>query len=87
MTLTQLHLPLHTHTAGCSSQAGTTDAAPGNVWAVEGFRQRYLYATTTNTKLASDAVAPVGGQGHENMQPFLCLNFIIALEGVIPPHD
>jgi microcystin-dependent protein len=38
--------------------------------------------------LAPNVIVPSGGnQPHENMQPFLCINFIIALEGVFPSRN
>jgi microcystin-dependent protein len=38
--------------------------------------------------MASNTVQPSGGgQGHENMPPFLGLNYIIALEGVFPSRS
>ncbi len=39
------------------------------------------------TALSPAAVATVGGQAHENMQPFLALNFCIALQGVYPSRS
>jgi len=36
---------------------------------------------------AGEAVSPVGGsQPHNNMQPYLTLNFNIALQGIFPPR-
>ena len=43
---------------------------------------------STTTNLAPTAVSPVGGsQPHDNMAPYLCINFIISLFGVFPTAD
>jgi microcystin-dependent protein len=43
--------------------------------------------TTPFVSLNDNALAPVGGdQPHNNMQPYLTLNFCIALQGVYPPR-
>jgi microcystin-dependent protein len=43
---------------------------------------------SAKTALASRAIAPLGGnQPHNNMQPYLTLNFCIALQGVMPPRS
>lgn len=41
---------------------------------------------STRVAMSSQAVAPVGGQPHNNMPPYLALNFCIALQGVFPPR-
>jgi microcystin-dependent protein len=39
----------------------------------------------TDTNLSAQAVLPYGGsQPHDNMQPYLCVNFIISLFGIYP---
>ena len=47
------------------------------------------YASANNlTSMGTDAVANTGGsQGHENMQPYLALNFCIALQGLFPSRN
>jgi microcystin-dependent protein len=81
-TLTVSELPTHTHTAVASSVNATTLIAAGNILAAA----NNLYTGTTNlTALMTSTVAPVGGsQAHLNMQPFLILNFSIALQGIFP---
>jgi microcystin-dependent protein len=47
-----------------------------------------LYQGASNGQLAPQALAPAGGdQPHNNMQPYLTLNFNIALQGVFPPRQ
>ena len=46
-----------------------------------------IYQSSSNTQLAAQAAAPSGGDApHNNMQPYLTLNFNIALQGVFPPR-
>jgi len=46
-----------------------------------------LYQSTPNAQLNPEALTPVGGDmPHNNMQPYLVLNFCIALQGVFPPR-
>jgi microcystin-dependent protein len=86
-TLLQTEMPVHTHTA----RADTIDAADTNVPSPNAsFAQSTggtLYQTSTNTQLAPQALTPAGGSlPHNNMQPYLTLNFCIALQGVFPPR-
>jgi microcystin-dependent protein len=38
-----------------------------------------------NQPLAAASLGPVGGsQPHDNMHPYLCINFIISLFGIFP---
>ena len=48
-----------------------------------------LYPEPTNlTALRSGTVANAGGgQGHENMQPYLVVNYVIAIEGLFPSRN
>src|SRR3954454_16851999 len=81
-TLSISEIPTHTHVATASSDNGTVVVATGNVLAAA----NNLYTTPTNlTALMAGTVANVGGsQAHLNMQPFLVLNFSIALKGIFP---
>lgn len=46
-----------------------------------------LYQAASNGTLSDNALAPAGGdQPHNNLQPYLTLNFCIALQGVYPPR-
>jgi microcystin-dependent protein len=91
VTLTAAQMPVHTHTAAVAadSTVATTDqpqsALPGrNASATPSFGK------TANAAMASSAVvlAPAGGgQAHPNMPPFVCVNFIIALQGIFPSRN
>ncbi len=86
VTLVSSQLPTHTHqvTANTSTSAGV---GPANaVWAQPASGQ--TYATLPNVVMNPAAVTSTGSsQSHENMMPFLALNFIIAVEGVYPSRN
>jgi len=85
-TLSIAELPTHTHVLSASSTDGNAPvpfAAAGNVLAASASQ---LYHDPTNlVALNPGTVTNVGGsQAHLNMQPFLTLNFCIALQGIFP---
>jgi|SRR5688572_17267823 microcystin-dependent protein len=81
-TLSIAELPTHTHVVNASSTNAATPIPSGNVLAAS----NNLYASPTNlTSLNPSVVTNIGGsQAHLNMQPFLTLNFCIALQGIFP---
>ena len=69
-----------------------SSAATGNVLAQTPTSVGSVYSneneSTNIAQLASSAISHGGGgQGHENMQPFLALNFCIALQGLFPSRN
>src|SRR5262245_42337047 len=86
-TLTQSEMPAHTHVANVQPNNATTGTPTGNFLAgipTFGYRNSITNATT----LPPSAISNVGGsQPHENRQPFLVLNFIIALQGIFPSRN
>ncbi|QGN34366.1 phage tail protein [Microlunatus sp. Gsoil 973] len=84
LTLTPDQLPAHTHAANASTANADQPAPEGNVWG-SGTLSAYASTQTANLTMNPSALKPAGGnQPHENMPPFLCLNFIIATEGIYP---
>jgi microcystin-dependent protein len=87
LTLLISELPAHTHAANCNSGTGDQYGPPGNFWATDAGGNNEYNATGTSA-MAPGAVGPVGGnQPHNNLQPYLVLNFCIALQGVFPPRS
>lgn len=84
-TVTISELPTHQHLLQGTTVNGTTPVPGGNVLAAAA----NLYAAPTAlTALDPSGVTPVGGsQPHDNMQPYLVLNFCIALQGIFPARD
>src|SRR5688500_16413605 len=86
VTLTSQQIPSHNHALmGSSSTASATDPL-GNVGARVTAAAVFPYGTDNPAQpLSAQAVNPAGGsQPHENMQPYLCINFILSLFGVFP---
>lgn len=85
-TLTINEIPQHTHQVMASDQAANQTTAAGNVWPQSGTTN--FYANNANTTLRPDAIANAGAsQPHPNMQPYLVLNFCIAVIGLYPPRN
>ena len=77
--LTVTQLPPHAHQVRASSR--TTGKSPANAVPAAGGS----YSTTHNVTMAADMLARVGGgRAHDNRQPYLTLNWIIALQGIFP---
>jgi microcystin-dependent protein len=85
VTLLNSEMPGHNH----GLLADFTDAQDSLSPANAGLCQATMYsaATTPLVQLAPGALAPAGGsQPHNNLMPYLTLNFCIALQGVYPPR-
>lgn len=82
-TLSISELPMHTHVFNASNTLGDQPVPTGNVLASA---QSQMYtAAASLTALLPSTIGNVGGsQAHLNMQPFLTLNFCIALQGIFP---
>ena len=82
-TLTQSEMPAHTHVVQASLNEGSVNTGANNVLGVVAGR---LYTDVAAlTTLSPSTITSVGGsQAHINMQPFLTLTYIIALQGIFP---
>jgi microcystin-dependent protein len=90
VTLLESEVPAHSHPMMASTQPGE-DPAPNPGEALARSVGASLYQTVANanlSQLSPNALAVAGGgQPHNNMQPYLTLNFCIALQGVFPPRS
>lgn len=86
VTLSQFNLPAHTHAINGRSAVASTGAPGGATVGAKGrFGRDVLGPADGSATLADATVSNVGGsQAHNNMQPYLALNFIIALQGIFP---
>jgi microcystin-dependent protein len=93
VTLLVTQMPMHNHTVGISNAAGSVSDPTNNILAQSNTgspRQPNLnvpnfVAPPATGTMAPNAVSAAGGsQPHPNLQPFQCVNFIIALQGIFP---
>jgi microcystin-dependent protein len=85
-TLLQGEMPNHTHQLKGDSAAATTPAASGHVWATS--TASPFSSLAPNTTMNASAIGNAGGsQAHDNFQPYLVINFVIALQGIFPSRN
>jgi microcystin-dependent protein len=87
------HLPSHNHSFTAANVGNANTPGPTTILANEGGADAskvsiyapFDYTPVNMTTLAPGSVAAAsGGQPHDNMQPFLVLNFVISLFGIFP---
>jgi microcystin-dependent protein len=84
VTLTTQQIPSHSHALLASTGLATLSAPTGNVTGIVGNIKLYRSATPASP-MSALAVSQTGGnQAHSNLQPFLCIDFIISLFGIYP---
>ena len=88
VTLTTQQIPSHTHTFVASGDSGSafspSNASPGTGTSVT------IYRPQANPAIAMDtgsAQISGGSQPHDNMMPFICINYIISLFGIFPSQN
>lgn len=85
VTLTIDQLGPHSHLSAAQSGAGTSASPFGDVWARSEVAQ---YGTPAAASMDPAAVSPVGAsQPHDNLAPYLTLNYCIALQGIFPSRS
>jgi microcystin-dependent protein len=83
VTLTVNQIPSHTH-ALLGSTTTAVSQTPGGNTPAQSTGQVYTSANSP-ISMSNQSIAPTGGsQPHENMQPYLCISFIISLFGIFP---
>lgn len=86
--LTADEMPGHTHQLMASNDTADSAVPDGTALARSTATDPKWVAPTTPVAVAPQTVGATGsGQGHENMQPFLTLNFCIALNGLFPSRN
>ena len=88
-TLTEQQLPSHNHPMQGSSTVATEDGQTfptGHVLGTDEEEEaQVLYTSGARQNFATTAISSFGGgQAHDNVQPHIALNYIIALEGLFP---
>lgn len=86
-TLAGNEMPQHDHAVEATTNGATVASASGNLLAQSNPIDIYADHAGSNT-LASHSIFNVGGgQAHNNMQPYLAVNFCIALRGLFPSRN
>jgi microcystin-dependent protein len=85
-TLILNEMPAHNHLVNASNTQGDQTAVQGHLLAQEVGKP--YGAFPGNTSLDPTTITNVGGgQAHENRQPYLVINFVIALQGIFPSQN
>lgn len=86
VTLTSSQIPAHAHPALASTSNASSNDPTGNLGGAITVAAVFAYGTDNPlTPLSPSAVGSTGGsQPHSNLQPFLCVSFIISLFGIFP---
>lgn len=89
VTLLQTEMPAHSHGVQGTTSLGLPDPG-GNAWGsgAKGFGNLYTASGAGNVQMSPFGTSITGGNlPHNNLPPFLCLTFIIALQGVFPARS
>ena len=90
-TITASELPQHVHvlqgSLASANPGGTVSNQPGNNLLSQATTDVYTTGAADTTLLPGSVTNVGGSQAHENRQPFLTLNFIIALQGIFPSRN
>ncbi|MEO8436269.1 MAG: tail fiber protein [Pyrinomonadaceae bacterium] len=87
ITLLEGEMPSHNHIANARTSLGNSQTPAAQTWAGSSIVKQYVN-TVPNTPMSPQALAPTGGSlPHNNLQPYLVVTFIIALQGVFPPRS
>jgi microcystin-dependent protein len=91
VTLTTAQMPAHSHTLQAVNQPANSTAPINNLLAADvGGSDDFSYATSTTAikPLLLSAVSTMGGDvPHDNLAPYMALNYIIATAGIFPSRN
>ncbi len=90
VTLLTSEMPSHNHLMQCNDAAGDANSPSNATFGTSGGRGRpaFYAGQGTNVAMSPQAIGVNGqSQPHNNMQPYLAVSFIIALQGVYPPRN
>lgn len=91
VTLLSTQMPAHSHPLAANSNPGADKTPIGNY--IAGVHQTETetataFSPSATGQMSGGAIGAAGGsQPHPNIQPYLCVNFIIALEGIYPSRN
>src|ERR1019366_3915622 len=84
VTLQLTQIPAHAHVPGATSAIGSSTNPSGNFWAERSGANLYQTAAPNANMNGATLQSAGGSQPHDNMLPFLVINFIISLFGIYP---
>ena len=85
VTLTTSQIPSHTHPMQAIGDQPGSSVSPANKLVAQSFNVTPFINDAPTGAFHPQAIATVGGnQPHENLQPYLCVNFILSLFGIFP---
>jgi microcystin-dependent protein len=89
VTLISTQMPMHNHLVSVTNVAGALPTSNGNFLATSGDTNVPIYRPTSDgSTLNPQSIGLAGGnQPHNNMQPYLVINFCIAMEGIFPSRN
>ncbi len=87
VTLTVSQIPAHSHVPQANGNPGTASTPASNVWAANASLTQYSNAAPTANMDPASLGSSGGSQPHDNMIPFLVINFILSLFGVFPSQS
>jgi microcystin-dependent protein len=85
VTLTTQQLAGHSHNIQATTNLGNASDPTNRVLATGTNVFMFRVITPPNVPMAANVIGPAGGsQPHDNLMPYLCINFIISLFGIFP---
>lgn len=87
VTLLESEIPVHTHSMLAATDIGDQNVPTNRVLTISNNGPAYAPGGSPQVSMSAQALAPAGGDlPHNNLMPYLALNFCIALQGIFPPR-
>ena len=88
VTLSSTQLAPHAHAPNCLNANGNKTSPTNNIWAKDAAGKPQYGTTKAAGTMAPNIIGSSGGgQAHNNIQPYLALNYCIALQGIFPSRN
>lgn len=88
VTLTPQQLAQHSHVAASTEAKGNQKSPAGRIWAATADGSPAYASAVPNGQMKADVLSAAGeGKPHNNLPPYLCVSFVIALEGIPPERS
>lgn len=84
VTLTTQQIPAHSHVPLCNATPGSQPSPANGVWAAQSTLNPYSNLAPSIVMAPTATLNTGGSQPHDNMVPYLAINFIISLFGIFP---